>query len=1047
MTLGRTSTWPAPDSDHSVSEVTNLGNWRGEFQASRVLGGHPEMEKESPFESADSDVDLPPDPIPLQRLISLDKCQLQKRQEHVRRPLPDRPVNLSRDSSQKEAEIPDTESKDRSSDGSPATIHSMEEVPDETTFSSRGPNSILMKSSNESASSSAGLHMPRNDSMRLRKLQPHPAMMGVDQYPSGEEHLMHKSKWSEHLANRNFTQHVKLRIFQVVVFFAAVAVLLLEVGFLPMSYFPTAVYIKYLPKYFLSASFGCFLMLLLLYDCILSPHHNAPHREDSAVHGGLQRMRSRPQLDIDWSKKIRIFIGTKDSAVIFKHEKGGHLDTLVDTASFRDSILEYANNFWTKKFGSPAQALTLEVIDYGDVEIKDEDGKVHSKMQKVPMFIPNNQGSVQSCPDRQANAQMLGVGWMKRIFSHNNVSISDTSYAPLTDRGDIQLGVGEACQPSSTTAGEDKSGAAAAGDVSMFLDVYGSDAFDKVQNLIHDVIHSTAHRPKPTKVVEEKGETKLHWWTLIGWENDKSSRGKTVPIPVWKKAPIHGDRTYQTNYHYSFFHPKKHQLLGSRMALLDQFRDGTGNFAVPGAQRKLNFLLHGPPGTGKSKFVRTMAMYLQRNVVSFTLSQVETELQFMTLLEDLSCIKDSRWEEDTYTYKDVLFVIEEIDTDPRGVCLARTTHADSSLHTDDEDPGGASPGQQASSADETVNISPPPKGRGRKAPKIETKDDSKGPANSHPLSLGVVLRTLDGSCETPFRVIVLTTNREEMLDEAFKRPGRLKKVLMENLAYPEFKQMILHFRRSEARVPTMHLWTLAIDEMARTIMADFKALQEKRAGALDIRGLGLSPALLEELCMESQSLQQLFILLHDEIKNQCEKANLGLLPKSASLMKDFDWRMHAVRQTVMFHIKDPQKYQNACRSWPEVGLTQCESPDADRETDTLTVEGLVYRMLKDEKTFNEAIELCPQDHGDRYEQLRYRLQMELATGLLSLDANSGLGSVLGTLMNELEKKWRLAWSLDDSHLRALLENEWPPSSSVVQNIPELARSRSFQQSA
>ena len=33
-----------------------------------------------------------------------------------------------------------------------------------------------------------------------------------------------------------------------------------------------------------------------------------------------------------------------------------------------------------------------------------------------------------------------------------------------------------------------------------------------------------------------------------------------------------------------------------------------------------------------------------------------------------------------------------------------------------------------------------------------------------PLSLGMLLRQLDGGCEAPGRMIVMTTNREEMLD-------------------------------------------------------------------------------------------------------------------------------------------------------------------------------------------------------------------------------------------------------------------------------------------
>ena len=48
-------------------------------------------------------------------------------------------------------------------------------------------------------------------------------------------------------------------------------------------------------------------------------------------------------------------------------------------------------------------------------------------------------------------------------------------------------------------------------------------------------------------------------------------------------------------------------------SLVDKFQRMEGAYAIAGVQRKLNFLLNGPPGTGKSKFVRTLSMYLQRH--------------------------------------------------------------------------------------------------------------------------------------------------------------------------------------------------------------------------------------------------------------------------------------------------------------------------------------------------------------------------------------------------------------------------------------------------
>eukprot|EP01047_Picozoa_sp_COSAG01_P048248 COSAG01_NODE_4684_length_4814_cov_11.714952_3_plen_129_part_00 len=107
-------------------------------------------------------------------------------------------------------------------------------------------------------------------------------------------------------------------------------------------------------------------------------------------------------------------------------------------------------------------------------------------------------------------------------------------------------------------------------------------------------------------------------------------------------------------YHKSFFHPQKERLIGNPDALIDQFACKSGNYQIPGVEWKLNMLLYGPPGTGKSKLIRTLAMHLQRSVVSFKLSQVDTEAQIMTLLEDLQSMTNSEYHlrDIKYGYRD-----------------------------------------------------------------------------------------------------------------------------------------------------------------------------------------------------------------------------------------------------------------------------------------------------------------------------------------------------------------------------------------------------------
>ena len=52
---------------------------------------------------------------------------------------------------------------------------------------------------------------------------------------------------------------------------------------------------------------------------------------------------------------------------------------------------------------------------------------------------------------------------------------------------------------------------------------------------------------------------------------------------------------------------------------------------------------------------------------------------------------------------------------------------------------------------------------------------------------------------------------------------------LDNLAYPEFKQMVLHFRRAQGTLPTAELWTRPVDELAQLLLDDFRVLQARAA--------------------------------------------------------------------------------------------------------------------------------------------------------------------------------------------------------------------------
>ena len=74
-----------------------------------------------------------------------------------------------------------------------------------------------------------------------------------------------------------------------------------------------------------------------------------------------EKCQKTPRHEIDWKKKLRIFIGT---AGIQSTDGGSFLRDKDDTSGFRDALLEYANRFWRQHevdfMGK--QAMAMQVI-------------------------------------------------------------------------------------------------------------------------------------------------------------------------------------------------------------------------------------------------------------------------------------------------------------------------------------------------------------------------------------------------------------------------------------------------------------------------------------------------------------------------------------------------------------------------------------------------------------------------------------------------------------------------------------------------------------
>ncbi|MQL82264.1 hypothetical protein Taro_014737 [Colocasia esculenta] len=208
-----------------------------------------------------------------------------------------------------------------------------------------------------------------------------------------------------------------------------------------------------------------------------------------------------------------------------------------------------------------------------------------------------------------------------------------------------------------------------------------------------------------------------------------------------------------------FNHPSTFDTLAIDPALKDEIQADLRKFVSRrdyysrvGRAWKRGYLLHGPPGTGKTSLIAAIANFLEFDIYDLELTAVTSNSQLRKLLVSTSS-------------KSVV-VVEDID------CTLDLSDRKKRSFTDSEDPTadpGTAPGESIKSAD---------------------KEDRKRMGCYSTVSLSGVLNFIDGlwsSCVGE-RLMIFTTNHVEKLDPALLRPGRMDRHI--HLSYcgaPAFK--------------------------------------------------------------------------------------------------------------------------------------------------------------------------------------------------------------------------------------------------------------------
>ena len=346
----------------------------------------------------------------------------------------------------------------------------------------------------------------------------------------------------------------------------------------------------------------------------------------------------------------------------------------------------------------------------------------------------------------------------------------------------------------------------------------------------------------------------------------------------WKRYNLNVERTFD-----SIFFPDKSTILSA----LDDFTNKRGIYEKKCTPYKFSILLHGPPGTGKTSFLKALSNYTERHIINVSLPLIETNEKLIEVFQSTRIkvhVDNDYVRGEEIPMNKRIYVLEDVDVlsdivKNRDVDLEDSSddyfsESDNDNDNDndsdndndnDNDSDNDSDNHNKNNKDSlkkkqkktkkaTIEqkkkirnvkqyIKPTIKGSGKKTKKY-------GPLSSHSygnayeryciqndkLNLSGLLNALDGLLELHGVIIVLTTNHPDKLDPAIIRPGRITyKLEMTFMKQNEIINMI-----------QFHYPEINDKELEKISSLCFEKV---------------TPATIENICLQSKDVETLIHLL------------------------------------------------------------------------------------------------------------------------------------------------------------------------------------------
>ncbi len=230
-------------------------------------------------------------------------------------------------------------------------------------------------------------------------------------------------------------------------------------------------------------------------------------------------------------------------------------------------------------------------------------------------------------------------------------------------------------------------------------------------------------------------------------------------ISQMNNCVLYDEYNFATNKDFkNIFFEEKDKIINK----LDLFMNNSNWYKSKGLPHTLGIILYGPPGTGKTSCIKAIAKYCSRNIIDVPLSKIKTcnELRLI--------FNDKKLNNKEIPLNKRIYIFEDID------CMLNIV-------------GNRNDNQNENK--NLINII------NNIAPEDIKNLNKLIEKNNEPeYSLDTLLNLIDGIVEPEGRIIIMTTNRYELLDKALIRPGRFDcHILLDNCSTKIIIEIIEHF--------------------------------------------------------------------------------------------------------------------------------------------------------------------------------------------------------------------------------------------------------------